>query len=1359
MVSPDRLTLDHYRELLGDLHTAITERISVERLLAAERSPDDDLSPLRHERRLQSLADDFQRNIDAAEESRAAAVQALDDELQATVAQHRAEYCRAVGEIDAEAEAELAKVENKYQENCWLLASILDDKSENSPQWQIEKLRTQLGQTRERLRVEGDEVRALHEQAQALVENRHLHLDEPAQPHTLPKNREEAERVMALAVHLVRDQSTRLSREILPRLFSGGTLPLLGLFIAGTIGAALWFGLDPQLLGFRSLNRGEWGLMCGGAALGVTGIVLLILRQVALHQTAAAFEPLQQNAIDVEAYHACWIRFADEDLQKFEAAWQARHAGIIGRREKSLEQFAATRDEQARELETWRRREIQIAARHREAAIQEVTEEHNRKLLNAELAHRDVFFSLKTRFEQERTRLAAQYQEQFSGRNAERQQLWNQTVAAWQAALTKFEGECGSLQAESGRLFPAWDKVASSDWQPPQTVVPGMRIGDYDVRLRGLPGTLPEDERLVSGESPFLLPAVLPFPGTPSLFLKTAGAGREAAVSILQVLMLRLLTQLPPGDVRFTIVDPVGLGENFAAFMHLADYDELLISHRIWTEAVHIDEQLAKLTEHMENVFQKYLRNEFDSIEEYNERAGEVAEPYRVLIVANFPAGFSERAAQRLVSIAASGARCGVHTLVSVDTRLPLPHGFDSSRLEEGATVLEWRSEAATGGTFVNAAFGREPLPLIIDRPPAAALLAALIRRTGEYSKDVRRVEVPFHRIAPREENYWTADSRAKIDVPLGRAGATKLQHLRLGTGTSQHVLIAGKTGSGKSTLLHVIVTDLALRYSPDEVEFYLIDFKKGVEFKTYATHRLPHARVVAIESDREFGTSVLEQLDAVLKERGDLFRQQGVQDIASYRDARPDARLPRILLIVDEFQEFFVEDDRYSQTAALLLDRLVRQGRAFGIHVLLGSQTLGGAYSLARTTIGQMAVRIALQCSETDAHLILSEENSAARLLTRPGEAIYNDANGLLEGNNPFQVAWLDDEQRDGFLERIRQLANASERRWLEAIVFEGNIPADPSRNGRLCELLEIAAKPGEAGRAAATPPQAWLGEAVSITGPTTVAFSQRSGANLLIVGQDADAALGMLANSLLALAAQLPETRDESRAIPASFHLFASEVASASSQSANFQSASSRRWSGLLDLLSGRVRVTGPEEAGSTIAGIAAEVSRRQQDRAAAPPLFVFIDDLSRFRDLRRSDDDYGFGGFDKEKTATPGQLFGSVLRDGPSVGVHLVVWCDSYNNVDRWFSRQALREFEMRVAFQMSAADSSNLIDSPAASRLGTNRAIFYSDERGTSEKFRPYGPPSEEWLQWVQHRLPKPPAENLEVADDINQWMVT
>ena len=126
------------------------------------------------------------------------------------------------------------------------------------------------------------------------------------------------------------------------------------------------------------------------------------------------------------------------------------------------------------------------------------------------------------------------------------------------------------------------------------------------------------------------------------------------------------------------------------------------------------------------------------------------------------------------------------------------------------------------------------------------------------------------------------------------------------------------------------------------------------------------------------------------------------VRNLSGYRNAPGTPPLPRILLVVDEFQEFFVEEDRIAQEAALLLDRLVRQGRAFGVHVQLGSQSLGGAFTLARSTLGQMAVRIALQCGEVDALLILAENNLAAKWLSRPGEAIYNDANGVARGK-PF--------------------------------------------------------------------------------------------------------------------------------------------------------------------------------------------------------------------------------------------------------------------------------------------------------------------------------------------------------------------
>ena len=103
------------------------------------------------------------------------------------------------------------------------------------------------------------------------------------------------------------------------------------------------------------------------------------------------------------------------------------------------------------------------------------------------------------------------------------------------------------------------------------------------------------------------------------------------------------------------------------------------------------------------------------------------------------------------------------------------------------------------------------------------------------------------------------------------------------------------------------------------------------------------------------------------------------------------------------------------------------------------------------------MAVRIALQCSETDAHLILSENNIAPRMLSRPGEAIYNDANGAPEGNHFFQVVWLSDERREAYLEQLHELAR--QRKPVLArtpIVFEGDAPADLARNPLLRERLE---------------------------------------------------------------------------------------------------------------------------------------------------------------------------------------------------------------------------------------------------------------------------------------------------------------
>ena len=161
------------------------------------------------------------------------------------------------------------------------------------------------------------------------------------------------------------------------------------------------------------------------------------------------------------------------------------------------------------------------------------------------------------------------------------------------------------------------------------------------------------------------------------------------------------------------------------------------------------------------------------------------------------------------------------------------------------------------------------------------------------------------------------------------------------------------------------------------------------------------------------------------------------------------------------------------------------------------------------------MAVRIALQCSEADSQLILNDDNSAARLLRRPGEAIYNDAGGLVEGNSPFQTSWLPDRVRDARLEHTARRAEALPQSREPPIVYEGNAPADITANRLLRELIDAGARPAKP-----EPPRLWLGDAISIKEPTAVALRRQGGANLLIVGQRDDAATAMLASRARCLA-----------------------------------------------------------------------------------------------------------------------------------------------------------------------------------------------------------------------------------------------
>jgi hypothetical protein len=891
---------------------------------------------------------------------------------------------------------------------------------------------------------------------------------------------------------------------------------------------------------------------------------------------------------------------------------------------------------------------------------------------------------------------------------AEHARGWQELERDWKNSLQPLCDRLRAINEAAEKLCPPWNAPRWRDWAPPAAFQNAAEFGRLEGSVEEFIGPLPKDPRLQwFGPAVISAPLALACPHQGSILFESGTGGGEEACGVINNIIFRLLATTPPGKLSFTIFDPVGLGQNFAALTHLADYEESSINSRIWTQPAQFEEKLGELNEHMEKIIQMYLRNEYATIADYNAEAGNMAEKYHFLVIASFPVNFTDIAAKRLRNIAASGARCGVFTLIHWDQRNAAPQDFVPDELRKNSVCLV-RTESG-----FELAGGRGPgLQLRLDAPPAAEFATEFLNHVGELSRNSTRVEVPFEAVAPADADMWQEDTTELLRVPIGRSGATKFQYLEIGGGTRQHALIAGKTGSGKSTLFHVIITNLALRCSPEQVEFYLVDFKKGVEFKCYGARHLPHAKVVAIESDREFGLSVLQRVDDELRRRGDLFRRVGAQDLAGYKRAGGAEAMPRTLLMIDEFQEFFTEEDRISQGAAVLLDRIVRQGRAFGIHVLLGSQTLGGAYTLARATMGQMVIRIALQCNEADAYLIMDQDNPAPRLLSRPGEGIYNDAAGAIEGNSPFQAVWLSDRTRDGYLAKIRARADQNGHPYPGPIVFEGNAPADVQENDLLRAVLR---KP-----AAQVPAQAaiWLGAPNSIKGPTEGTFKRQSGSHLLVVGQSEERTTTLLAVALAALGAQYP--RDAAQ-------FFVLET-----QPEGFPQR--ERMERLARSLPHPTELAGNGELPEVMAGLAAELKQRAENEGAGREIFVLIQGLQNFKKLRQ-EDEFSFSSSASTEGPSPAATLASLITEGAARGIHLIVTCDTYNNVSRFLGRKALSEFEMRVVFQMSASDSASLIDAPAASTLGLHRALLYNDREGSLETFRPYASPGNDWLEEV------------------------
>lgn len=201
------------------------------------------------------------------------------------------------------------------------------------------------------------------------------------------------------------------------------------------------------------------------------------------------------------------------------------------------------------------------------------------------------------------------------------------------------------------------------------------------------------------------------------------------------------------------------------------------------------------------------------------------------------------------------------------------------------------------------------------------------------------------------------------------------------------HALVGGTTGSGKSELLRTLVASLAATYSPEQVNFVLVDYKGGSAFDACAS--LPHVVGLVTDLDDRLAERALRCLEAELRHREQVLRDRGATDLSHHwslaqtRRDEPWSPLARLVVIIDEFAALTAELPGFMDA----LVNVAQRGRSLGMHLVLATQRPAGAVSANIRT--NTALRIALRVLDTaDSTDVLDSPEAAAIGRHRPGRA-----------------------------------------------------------------------------------------------------------------------------------------------------------------------------------------------------------------------------------------------------------------------------------------------------------------------------------------------------------------------------------
>ena len=577
------------------------------------------------------------------------------------------------------------------------------------------------------------------------------------------------------------------------------------------------------------------------------------------------------------------------------------------------------------------------------------------------------------------------------------------------------------------------------------------------------------------------------------------------------------------------------------------------------------------------------------------------------------------------------------------------------------------------------------------------------------------RVKIKFKSYAIPEKTKWFLGEASKeVKIPIGKSMQKDgFEYMSFKTKDMlSNALLCGGVGSGKTNFLKVIITSLSLNYSPKELELWLVDMKNGAGFSVFNNRNLPHATKYAFSAESELINDLFFQLRKQMDERYIYFTQFSIDNLedAAKLENIDQSKLRRIVVIIDEFATIFTDDAPFLDEIANNLLSIIQKGRAMGINLLLAAQNFDNIkVSAFYQAVTLIPTRILLKSSPEAAKSVLAYNNFGSIEITTIGHGLINNNFGELNndgGNFFFRSFLLDNEDLEPIIDEIKKEVNSRELPVNEVKFIDASLPAQFCNNTNLFDQQtqanyeETFMKRGM---------DCYLGESFLISNNNHFSFKwkingRQAVQNILVSGNEREHTSQALFSILSSLSYGIPNARfcvkflnalDEDETKDLGLDLIGESFKNYDFQQFKVDD---------LELL---------------LNGLESLLALRRIN-ADRKPVIVFLIGMEKLLKMQRV-------GIDETDFASK---LRAIMSSGSSFGIYFVCEINKPSNLNK-ISRDLIGFIEHKLCYFMNESESLDCINSKIANQLINsdspnirNKAIYYSQSEGDSQKFKSY-----------------------------------